>query len=256
MSDEYPLKHIRLQQLHDAGFNIVDFICFPPKTLAGREQELKDFLEAHKRISCRHFHDNEKKYFKCPFLPDQTDWETILGFCLENNKQFYTLCNEAIDPKESICAGNILVFNEETCFVEYFYGPGTPRDIESKGPDELKRYSKAGGEEAEGEKPPKEVLNLVLQARQFKALENKPYIVEFSVYPYPIGRKQTKVIVWEWRWGWLHYQMQLNQFLLHLLQTKEKENQEHKAEIQRLRTKYEELDREFVVHKILKNKSY
>lgn len=28
MSSEYPLKHIRLQQLYEAGFNVADFACW------------------------------------------------------------------------------------------------------------------------------------------------------------------------------------------------------------------------------------
>lgn len=84
-SAEYPLKHIRLQQLVEAGFNVADFLCFPPRTLAGREKELEAFLQKHGRISCRHFHDNEKQYFKCPVLYDQTDFKKIVEFCLRHN---------------------------------------------------------------------------------------------------------------------------------------------------------------------------
>lgn len=230
LSADYPLKHTRLEQLYRAGFNIADFVCFPPNTLVGREKELESFLQKHGRISCRHFHENEKQHFKCPVLYDQTDWQTILAFCLDNNygrnheqTAFYTLCNEAIKLDDSTCAGNILVLNEDTFFVEFFYGPGTPRDIESKGVDELKLYSKSGYSPAEGEKPPTEVLSLVQRARKFRPLENKPYVIEFSVYPYPIGRNNGHTIVWEWRWGWLHYQLQANKFLLQINQTQSEE---------------------------------
>ena len=209
---EYPLKHVRLEQLHGAGFNIADFACWAPGEL--NPDELNKFLRKHGRISCRHFHNDEKRYFKCPVLYDQVDFDKILAFCSEHNKKYYTLCNEAINLVDSECAGNILVLNEDTYFVEYFYGSGTPRDVESKAPPELRVYSKSGYSPAEGEKPPIEVLRLVQEARGFKALANKAYIIEFSVYPYSVGRKQTRVICWEWRWGWLHYQLQANQFLL------------------------------------------
>ncbi len=172
MFEEYPLKHVRLQQLEDAGLNVADFICWAPGCL--NIEELKTFLEKHGRISCRHFHEDEKAHFKCPVLYDQTDLKTIIDFCSEHNKQFYTLCNEAIKLDDSICAGNILVLNEETFFVEYFNGSGTPRDIETKGPSELKVYNKSGYAPAEGEKPPDAVLDLVRTARRFKPLENKP----------------------------------------------------------------------------------
>ncbi len=243
-SQEYPLKHIRLQQLSDAGFNVANFICFPPQTLKGHEEELRAFLAKHSTISCRHFHQDEKVHFKCPVKYEQTDFNTILDFCLSNNEgtneaktAFYTLCNEAINLKDSICAGNILVLNEQAYFIEYFNGPGTPRDIETKGPDELKTYSKTIGQPAEGEKPPDDILHMVMDAKKFKALENKAYIVEFSLYPYPIGRNQTHVICWEWRWGWLHYQMQANRFLLDQL----KKNSD---EIKRLRFQLQQVHEE------------
>lgn len=223
-SETYPLKNLRLEQLHVAGFNVADFICFPPNGLRGREEELKAFLAKHGRISCRHFHKDEKRYFKCPVKYDQTDIDAILEFCLANNEgkneageAFYTLCNEAINTKESLCAGNILVLNEQTLFVEYFDGPGTPRDIEHKSHDELKTFSRTFGQPAEGDRPPDAVLRMAHEARKFRPLDNKAYILEFSLYPYPIGRQQSHIICWEWRWGWLHYQLQANQHLLSLL---------------------------------------
>lgn len=227
MTNEYPLKHVRLQQLHDSGLNVADFICFRPQILKGREEELKAFLKKHGRISCRHFHSNEKTHFKCPVLYDQTDFDTVLAFCMANNygeneykTPFYTLCNEAIVLEDSVCAGNILTHDEHNWFIEYFYGPGTPRDVE-KNVDKLKTYSKTFGTPAKGERPPEEVLRLAYKARKFEALQNKAYILEFSLYPYPIGRRQTNIICWEWRYGWLHYQLQANQYLLEALRNAE-----------------------------------
>lgn len=238
---EYPLKHVRLEQLSGAGFNVANFICFPPHTLKGREAELRAFFTKHGRISCRHFHENEKEHFKCPVKYDQTDFDVILAFCLENNEEFYTLCNEAINLKDSICAGNILVLNEQAVWVEYFYGPGTPRDLEGKGPDELKTYGKTIGQPAEGDRPPDEILQMIVNARKFKALDNKAYILEFSLYPYPIGRNQTNIICWEWRWGWLHYQMQANRFLLDQLKKANTRVLELEAENEALRKKRHEV---------------
>ncbi|OGN07345.1 MAG: hypothetical protein A3B86_01155 [Candidatus Yanofskybacteria bacterium RIFCSPHIGHO2_02_FULL_38_22b] len=225
MSAEYPLKDIRLQQLHDSGFNVANFLCFPPHTLSGREEELRVFLKKHGRISCRHFHDDEKTHFKCPVLYDQTDIDVILKFCLEHNQTFYTLCNEAITLDDSICAGNILVLNEQTYFIEYFHGPGTPRDIESKGSDELKTFNRTIGQPAEGVPPSEAVLKMAYEARKFN--------------PYPIGKRQDNIICWGWRWGWLHYQLQANQFLL-----KENErlincNQALERQLEELRNRFE-----------------
>ena len=108
-SQEYPLKHRRLEQLHGAGFDIADFACWAPEQLDPKE--LRAFLAKHGRISCRNFHQNEKTHFKCPVLYDQTDHETVLAFCSKHNKTYFTLCNEAIKLKDSICAGNILIMS-------------------------------------------------------------------------------------------------------------------------------------------------
>ena len=147
-------------------------------------------------------------HFKCPVKYEQTDFKTILDFCLKNNygnndehEAFYTLCNEAINLKDSVCAGNIMVTDEHTFDVDYFYGPGTPRDLESRAADDINQYHKTTGEPAVGDKPPDEVLRMVVNAKKFRALDSQPYMFEFSVYPYPIGKNQTNTICWEWRWA-------------------------------------------------------
>lgn len=231
-SDNYPLKHLRLEQLSQAGFNVADFVCFPPRSLKGRTDELRAFLAKHGRISCRHFHEDEKKYFKCPVKYDQTDIDVILAFCLEHNETYYTLCNEAINLQESVCAGNILTLDDRNYFVEYFHGPGTPRDIESKGADELKVYTRSFGSPSQGPHPPDIVKEMAYLASKFRPILG-PYILEFSVYPYPIGKNQSEIIIWEWRLGWLHYQLQANKFLL-------TENQRLLLENQLLRAQLEE----------------
>lgn len=238
-SEVYPLKHRRLEQLREAGFNVVDFICFEPRTLEGQEQKLADFLARHGRISCRHFHQEEKKYFKCPVLYDQTDLEKILEFCHRNNygenddgTAYYTLCNQALDLSDSICAGNILTLDDRNYYIEYFYGPGTPRDIEHKGADELKLYTRSFGAPARGEEPPPELKRAAYLASKFRPVQG-PYIIEFSLYPTPSGSR--KLIVWEWRMGWLHYQLQANKFLLDQLKQVTAENAALEEEVENLR---------------------
>jgi len=232
----YPIKHKRLQQLHEAGFNIADFICFPPRTLAGRTEELRAFLVKHGKISCRHFHEDEKRHFKCPVLYDQTDIDAVLAFCLEHNQIYYTLCNEAICLKDSVCAGNVLILDERNYFIEYFFGQGTPRDIETKNADELKVYTRAFGVPPSGDEPLEIIKRLAFEASKFHPIRG-PYIIEFSVYPYPIGINQTTVVVWEWRLGWLHYQLQANKSLI-------EENKRLSESIKRFRGRIRELENE------------
>ena len=151
-SIKYPLKHIRLQELSSAGFNVADFICFEPNKLRQRQNELRAFLQKHGRISCRHFHADESKYFKCPVLYDQDDIEAILTFCLANNEgkneskvAYYTLCNQALTLTDSIYAGNILIRSDREYAIEFFKGKGTPRDIESKNSNEIIYFERQFG---------------------------------------------------------------------------------------------------------------
>lgn len=208
--DGYPLKHIRLGQLEDDGFNVADWICFPPRELD--LQRLREFFDRHGRISCRHFADDERRQFKCPVRYDLSDFEEIAAFCSEHNQQYWTLCNEAIKLDDSIFAGNILLLDDRDFLVEYFEGPGTPRDTEHKRPPELRVFRREFGVPL----PPGTPQELVAVASCFRNFlsERRPIILEFSIYPYPIGKRQRRDIFWEWRLGWIHDYMELVQMLL------------------------------------------
>lgn len=209
-SEIYPLKNVRLEQLHQAGFNVADFICFLPRTLRGREDELRAFLAKHGRISCRHFHADESRYFKCPVLYDESDIEKVLAFCLEHNQTFYTLCNQALKLSDSIFAGNILIRSKREYAIEYFEGEGTPRDIEAIDPARIRYFERKFGAPMPSDVP-EPIQNLRVSLNQFATeLLVTPVIIEFSVYPYPVGRMWSNAICWEWRKGWLHYAMQHN----------------------------------------------
>lgn len=236
-SQVYPLKSVRLQQLSDAGFNVADFVCFEPNALRRRQDELRAFLKKHGRISCRHFHADESKYYKCPVLYDTDDIEAILAFCLANNEgnngakvAYYTLCNQALTLGDSIYAGNILIRSDREYAVEFFKGKGTPRDIEAKNADEIVYFERQFGKPMPSDIPD-EIQSLRHSLSRFaETLAIKPVIIEFSIYPYPVGRNQTEAICWEWRQGWLHYAMQHNRHLV-------AENKRLRKELEELKTR-------------------
>ncbi len=124
MTNKYPLKHVRLKQLREAGFNVADFICFPPGQLDPVKLE-KFFRRFQKKngISLRHFYEDENRFFKCPVQYEVKDWETALRFCQTHNKQFFTLCNEAIPLKDAVFGGNIWLLDNLEYVAEYFKGP-------------------------------------------------------------------------------------------------------------------------------------
>lgn len=197
--NKYPLKHMRLQQLEEAGFNTADFIFFPPNRAdLGR---VRKFFKKHGRISIRHYGEDENRFFKCPVLYNQEDWSVIWQFINQNNKRFWTLCNQAIRLEDSQFAGNILLLDEKgrNFTVEYFEGPGTPRDMEHKSPSQLKCFRREFGKPFLGSIH-QELISVAAQFRNFLP-EQRPIVLEFSIYPYPIGKLQRHDIFWEWRLG-------------------------------------------------------
>lgn len=192
----YPLKHIRLKQLYDAGFNIADFVYFPPGQLDLKL--VRKLFEKHGRISLRHFHSEEYKHFACPFFPEQDNWDTIQKLATEHNQEYHCLYNETIDPKDAIFTGCIVLEDDRTYFVEYFKGPGTPRDIEHKtDADGLIRFRREIGIPMDSDTP-EALKRFAACFRNFLPL-TRPLLIEFQIYSYPIGLRQTHDIVWEWR---------------------------------------------------------
>ncbi len=126
----YPLKVQRLEQLDSYGLNIADFICFPPGEL--NAAEVRSFCNKYKSVSCRTFAADENKEFKTPVKYEISDVNDVLAFAKAQNKRYFVLINEALPLSDSVIAGN-LYFNSQFDFLcEYFKGPGTPRDIDSK----------------------------------------------------------------------------------------------------------------------------
>jgi hypothetical protein len=185
----YPLKVRRLEQLYAAGLNVADFICFAPGEL--KVSDLKAFCSKFRAVSCRTFAADEDKDFKTPVKYEISTFEDVLEFGHEHNRKYFLLVNEALPLKDSVMAGNIYLRSRSDFIIEYFNGPGTPRDIDSK---PLKRIDSQhfGSFPHSGLDPlPEFVSRLGLH----------PAIFEFSLYPYPVGRLRQRLIFWEWRKG-------------------------------------------------------
>lgn len=191
-----PPKHIRLQELADAGFNCPESRFW----LRGRLdiQELAEFFDKHHRISLRNFTEETvgEETPKLPVAYDQSDWGSIVEFCRRHNRAYHTLVNRALPLGDSALAGNIIL-DAKRYFVCYFEGYGTPRDVDDK-VSELRVYMRQFGS-----KGPQWIPELDILAEDLGAFhpELRPLTVEFSLYPYPVGIQNTSVIFWEWRSG-------------------------------------------------------
>lgn len=182
---EYPLKVRRLEQLDELGLNVADFLCFAPSAL--RTSELKKFFSRHGSVSCRTFSDNEDRDFKTPVRYEISDVTELMEFARQQNERYFVLLNEAVPLANSQFAGNLLFRSPDDFRCEFFAGPGTPRDVDTRQlthatQNDLPTYDWLGG--------------LVSSVRRFPY---RPTIFEFSVYPYGVGRRKERIIFWEWR---------------------------------------------------------
>src|SRR6266404_5310498 len=103
-----PLKHLRLRQLADAGFNTPDFEFW----LRGQLLVPK-LLEFHKKyverngISLRTFTEETilQETPKLPVKYCQRDWNIVLDFCGQHNQIHHTLVNESFPLEQSLITG-------------------------------------------------------------------------------------------------------------------------------------------------------
>lgn len=197
-----PLKHVRLQQLYEAGLNCPPFRFWLRGEL--NPEELQEFLRMHGRISLRNFTE-ERILDPTPELPvayDRSDWNFILDFCRRYNRQYHTLVNEALPLSDSLLAGNVIVLDAERYMVAYFEGYGTPRDVSAKVSSELKVYLRPFDAPAP-QGVPQQIEEIVAKVRAFRP-DFRPITFEFSIYPRPVGLRGTPEIFWEWRSGSAH----------------------------------------------------
>ena len=158
------------------------------------------YMEGWERFSIRT--DNKKgralyKKWGLPFHPNKTVGETrdILRRELLHpaDDKMDILVSKAIDPKNSVLSGKYLRSLEED-FLDYVLGSSTGRDID-KG---IPKTWNVSSEVMPMDLPPEEIREL-LQAIQGVVFKNfqTPFVVEFSVYPYPIGKLNRNLIFWE-----------------------------------------------------------
>jgi len=179
-----------LDLLEAHGMNTVDRIVLRKPFTA--ETLIRKFMTSpHSVISLRSW---KKGKHLCPFYPNQTqdqllqimnrDWDKLKGMD-------EIILSEGIDPEESQMAGKILD-TEKEYLIEYFKGPGTVRKLDTITPMS-QRFSKRG------KILPRESyewLSLLVVAKAFfRAYPGT--IIEWSRYPYKVGKKKENFIYWE-----------------------------------------------------------
>ena len=156
-------------------------------------------MEGWKKISIRT--DNKKgqetyKKWGLPFYPDKTMGETrkIISEELLDlvEDKIDILISKGINPQDSILSGKYLK-DVGGDFLDYVLGPSTGRDIDR----DIPKTWNVSLEVKPTDLPPREVVELLATVLGLRQNFQTPFVVEFSVYPYPIGKLNRTLIFWE-----------------------------------------------------------
>jgi hypothetical protein len=216
-----PLKHMRLEQLAKAGFNVPNSKCFLRGELQRKEkvEELLAFWTKWRRISLRSFREENvlEETPQLPVLYDTNDPRIILKFSLEHNQHYHTLAHQALPLVDSKYTGKIILLGNERHAAIYFEKYGTPRFLDEK--DENKKplpglmaYRSASFSNMP-EWVPEEIRGLAERLQSFYQ-EFRPMTVEFSIYPYSVGIYEEQEILWEWCGGSTYDLDKISAFLM------------------------------------------
>lgn len=197
----YPTKEKRLAQLDMSGLNIADFIHFAKGEFA--EDKARAFFEKHKCVSVRTFSDDEHAKYLSPEIYEVKDFGEVKAFCMKITGEYHILINQAIAIKEASITGKIIWEDDIRYRIDYFYGAGTPRDIDNIMRSNLnvaEGVVHLHGRPLSDDAPTNIALHKVVNATQdfIKVIKVRPVILEFQIYPHPIGKRNENIIFWEW----------------------------------------------------------
>src|SRR3989344_588812 len=198
-----PLKHVRLQQLKDAGLNTVDFLWYPPGKL--NEQEVADFFERHRRVSFRQFKE-DGRVGNLREIFDVRNLDPLLSFIKANrHADSYAIVNQGVDLKANTIRGCFRWFDLYAFGIEFFIGQGNPRRIEKKKDSELIQIYgdiESGFEHSRCRNWDGAYSGLLKELGQMTSsflTGFRPIIIEFEWHTSQLGWKPDNWLFWEWR---------------------------------------------------------
>jgi len=136
----------RIDEMWKLGFNVPDYHLVQDEE--SLEKLKNEIFPKYERMSLRTYSKtDELKEFKCPHHPNwpiesqmstSEDQESVIGlldFVDEYAEKYYVMVSPPINPAECLYAGNMVVpgYDEENVICEYIVGPGTVRDVETRG---------------------------------------------------------------------------------------------------------------------------
>ena len=186
-------KSESLQTLDMLGLNTIDYFITKDKA------EATHYLakHVHERRSMRTERGGE---FGCPFYYDLPGAE-LLPRALQHLDEGYKLIfSPSLAWQDSIAFGSIAIVLAGDDIIEFVHGPGLCRDLE-KHPGKQSIILPGGSIApilASQHQLAKD-LNLLYKLIKDHCYELAPCIVEFSYYPYRVGKLSKHFICWELR---------------------------------------------------------
>lgn len=179
-----------LDLLESHGMNTVERVVLKKPFVAN--QLINQLIKfPHDMVSIRSWKSGQ---VLCPFYPNRPitqllqivndEWDKL-------KKMDEIIFAQGINPDQSHMAGKVMD-NETEIHIEYFNGPGTVRKLDTITPL-VKSFPKKG---VLLTKPFKDWAPLYIAAKAFFC--SYPHsIIEWSYYPYKIGKLQENYIYWE-----------------------------------------------------------
>ena len=186
-----------LMRLAGLGFNVPEF-----ELLEARSDIPKQLFERWEKVSIRTDIRESNTKFLLPFFPNISPDEAVEKCEQLLEKNLIVIASKGINPEDSRVAGKFMIAPHIEG-IEYYIGPGTIRQMEvdgvqrqwfETGPDFMRPYPVLGDWPM--------ALNkyygtLTTMISKVKTLLPDNVTVEFSIYPYRIGRRREHIIYWE-----------------------------------------------------------
>lgn len=173
------------------GLNTIDYYITEDK------KEATHYLAKH--VNSRRSMRTERGYeFRCPFYYNLTG-EALLPLALKHLDEGYRLIfSPSLDSKDCTAFGTVALTGEKEDLIEYVEGPGLLRELDSHPGKKLLRVDAHSVIPIKGEDGPP-MLNTVYQLAKAHCYDQVPCILEWSRYPYRMGKLEKYFIFWEMR---------------------------------------------------------
>ena len=191
-------KSESLIKLAGLGFNTPEFELL--MDVGEVAQHEKEFM-AWDKVSVRTDYAFRRQGFKLPFYPNKP-WKEALEIITQilrgGSGKYMVIASKGINPEDSIAAGKYLKTNNVE-LIEYFVGPGTIRDLETNKVErrEIDLTNHVGFPIEKWSMDMIPYSHAMQRMRGRANLIPPPFILEWSLYPYELGKKSERMIFWE-----------------------------------------------------------